>query len=322
MITAHLVEQGRLTAQRLAAGERFPESAVWIDLQDPDEAERAALTQTLRLSLPSREHMEEIEASSRAYEEEGVLFLTLHVVAGKEGEGARLTPVSFVVTADRLITQRYEDLAAFRLFLGRNRPAAGVTAEEILLGLFETVIDHTADMLERVGDRVDRIASRVLDAGSGAESGRGYQPLLQEIGRAGDGASRLRECLVSFELVLAFLESRSSLQRAGGLPHERLDTLTRDVRSLADYASFVSGKIGFLLDAVLGLVGIEQNNIVKIFSVMALIFMPPTLIASIYGMNFRHMPELDWPFAYPLVLLLMLLSAILPYRYFRRRGWL
>ncbi len=322
MITAYLVEDGRLTARRLAAGERFPEDAVWIDLQDPDEAERAALAGMLRLPLPSREHMEEIEASSRAYEEEGVLFLTLHVVAGREGEGARLTPVGFAVTADRLITQRYEDLAAFRVFLGRFRAGAGTLPEEILLGLFETVIDHTADMLERVGDRVDRVASRVLDAGSRAESGRSYRPLLQEIGRAGDGASRLRECLVSFELVLAFLEGRGSLHRAGGMPRERLDTLARDLRSLADYASFVSGKIGFLLDAVLGLVGIEQNNIVKIFSVMALIFMPPTLIASIYGMNFRFMPELDWPLGYPLALLLMLLSAILPYRYFRRRGWL
>ncbi len=319
MITAHLLEDGRLAARRLEAGEVPPASTLWIDLLDPDEDERAALERATGLPLPSRALMEEIEASSRAREEEGVLFLTLQVVAGGEAEGIRPTPVSFVVGRRLLITQRYAEIAAFRRFPARHRPEEAPAADRLLLGLLETIIDHTADMLEGLGDRVDRVASGVLEAGSGAGGGRRFRSLLQEIGRVGDGTSRLRESLVSFELVLAFLQGVAGRHE---LSRERLDTLARDIRSLSDYASFVGGKVGFLLDAVLGLVNIEQNNIVKIFSVMALLFMPPTLIASIYGMNFRHMPELDWPLAYPLALLLMLLSAILPFAWFRRRGWL
>ncbi len=319
MITAYLPEDGRLAAHPLAAGEAAPAAAIWVDLREPGEGEREAVARATGLSLPSRAHMEEIEASSRAREEEGVLFLSLLVATGGEREGLRTTPVAFVLGRNRLVTQRYADLPAFRLVPTRRLAGAEGAPEEVLLALLETTIDQTADLLERVANRVDGVARDVLDRGSHAGGDRGFRPLLQEIGRAGDGASRLRESLVSFELVLAFLEGIADRHR---LPRERLDTLARDIRSLADYASFVSGKIGFLLDAVLGLVNIEQNNIVKIFSVMALVFMPPTLIASIYGMNFRHMPELDWPLAYPLALLLMVLSAILPYRYFRRRGWL
>ncbi len=322
MITAYLPEDGRLAAHPLAAGEAPPAGAVWVDLREPGEAERQALARVTGLALPDRAHMEEIEASSRAREEEGVLFLTLQVVTGDERQGLHATPVGFVLGHDRLVTQRYADLAAFRLFPARHPAGMPITPVEVLLGLLETVIDHTADLLERMANRVDRVARSVLEAGSGADGSRGFRPLLQEIGRIGDSTSRLRESLLSFELVLAFLEGSADRHEGRRLSRKRLDTLARDIRSLADYASFVSGKIGFLLDAVLGLVNIEQNNIVKIFSVMALVFMPPTLIASIYGMNFRHMPELDWPLAYPLALLLMVLSAILPYRYFRRRGWL
>jgi magnesium transporter len=156
---------------------------------------------------------------------------------------------------------------------------------------------------------------------SAAQTSRDFQKILSRLGRAGDLASKVRESLVSLGRLLAFaIQGTQARGRKTG--SARLKTIGRDVASLSDYAAFLNNKVGFLLDATLGMINIEQNAIIKIFSVAAVVFLPPTLIASIYGMNFAHMPELGWPLGYPLALALMVVSAILPYLYFKRRGWL
>ncbi|WP_281262049.1 CorA family divalent cation transporter [Azospirillum thermophilum] len=190
------------------------------------------------------------------------------------------------------------------------------------------MIDRVADVLELVGGRIDGLSARVFDDsldskgfGSAAKKPDELQDVLRGIGRAGDLTHKVRDCLAGLDRLVAFLTSVS----AGRLSKEQktaLKTMTRDLRSLNEHAGFLAHEANFLLDATLGLINIEQNAIIKIFSVVAVALMPPTLIASAYGMNFKHMPELDWEFGYPMALMLMVLSAVVPLWYFRRRGWL
>jgi magnesium transporter len=192
------------------------------------------------------------------------------------------------------------------------------------MNLLESVVDRAADHLESVAVIVEKASHGVFHAEkSKRPRGRDFQELLRGIGEEGDFNSKLRESLVSLLRLAAFLSSvLDSSKRGTREVKAHLKTLQRDIQSLTDHSTFISGKINFLLDAILGMISIEQNAIIKIFSVVAVIFLPPTLVASIYGMNFRFMPELAWPYGYPFALALMALSALVPVVYFRRKGWL
>ena len=193
----------------------------------------------------------------------------------------------------------------------------------VLLGLLEAVVDRLADILERASRDIDAISLRIFNQAQQTGGKSSYQQVLQQLGRKGDLVSDLRESLMGMDRISSYLSlmarQRSQYQRSD---REHLKTLARDIHSISEHAGFMAQKVTFLLDATLGMINIEQNATIKIFSVLAVIFMPPTMIASIYGMNFAHMPELSWPWGYPLALLLMLLAAIMPYWYFKRRGWL
>jgi magnesium transporter len=191
------------------------------------------------------------------------------------------------------------------------------------MGLLDAVIDRLADLLERVGFDIDAMSSQVFEptANGTGSGGSDFKALLRRIGRNGDLASKCREGLVSISRMLTFITSLADLPARKDID-ARIGTLSHDVQSLSDHSAFLSNKVNFLLDATLGMLNIEQTNIIKIFSVAATVFLPPTLIASIYGMNFEHMPELDWPWGYPLALLLMIASAIAPYLYFKHKRWL
>ncbi len=320
MITAYVEEDGRLFGRPLKVGKPLPDGLRWLDVEKPGPEERAWLERQLAVPLPVREQMEEIEASSRAYRRDGQICLTVHLPEQTDVGHFELVPVSFLLTQGLLVDQRYRDVTVLAHFAaGRRLPESG-SAEAILLELFERAVDRIADLFEAVGERVERLSERIFLSRLGDGKKKQLRSLLHQVGRAGDQTARLRESLVSFELVLAFLSQTVGFANAAG-PEGRLATLERDVASLAGYAGFVHGKITFLLDALLGLINIEQNDIIKIFSVLAVLFLPPTLIASIYGMNFRNMPELNWEIGYPLALLAMVLSAILPYAWFRRKGW-
>jgi len=304
--------------------EDIPERCVWVDLLEPTLAEERAVERLLAIDVPSREEMREIETSNRLYEENGTLYMTATVVTKIDTDRPESAAVTFILTHNRLITNRYVDPLPFRRFVAyaERHPQAATTAPGILAGLLESIIERTADVLERVGLGLDDLSASVFaPAKKGGTRARDLRGVMERIGRDGDLTSKARESLVTLARQLTFIQQSAAAQ----LPNElrsRYRSMSRDVLALSDHASFVANKSSFMLQATLGLINIEQNNIIKIFSVAAAVFLPPTLIASIYGMNFHVMPELDWPYGYPLALLIILVSAVLPYSFFRRRGWL
>jgi magnesium transporter len=323
MLRAYYLEDGQLKSLDAAGPEpRLPQGTVWLDLYQPDEAEEDAVERALGIEVPTREEMKEIEASSRLYREDGALFMTATVVTNAETETPETSALTFILAGDRLVTVRYADPLPFRAFAAYalRHPGACGDGHAVFVGLLEAIVDRIADVLEADGADLDRLSHEVFSR-SAAQTSRDFQKILSRLGRAGDLASKVRESLVSIGRLLAYaIQAVQARGRKSG--SSRLKTIGRDVASLSDHASFLNHKVGFLLDATLGMINIEQNAIIKIFSVAAVVFLPPTLIASIYGMNFEHMPELDWPLGYPLALALMVASAILPYLYFKRRGWL
>lgn len=323
MIRGYRYAQGRLEAVDDAV--EHLEDVIWIDLIRPSPDEEHALEQALDVDVPTREEMEEIEASSRLYYEKGAPFMTAILPAKADGDDPEMAPVTFVLAGKRLITVRYHEPRAFDTFAARAGKSASGAAngEAVLIALLETTVDRLADILERAGRDIDEISRSVFRAGRARPGGnRDLRGVLEQIGRKGDLTSNIRDSLVSLERLVGFLTHATSQRRSDQDVRARVKTLSRDAHSLTDHSGFLSQKITFLLDATLGMISIEQNTIIKIFSVAAVVFLPPTLIASIYGMNFAAMPELDRPWGYPFALGLMVLSAVLPYLFFKRRGWL
>lgn len=302
----------------------IPEACVWVDLLEPTLAEERSVERLLAIDVPSREEMREIETSNRLYEENGTLYMTATVITKIDTDRPESAAITFILTSSRLITNRYVDPLPFRRFIAysERHPAAATTAPAILAGLLEAIIERTADVLERVGQGLDDLSANVFVGDQkGKTRARDLRGVMERIGRDGDLTSKARESLVTLGRQLTFIQQSTAVQMPKDLV-ARYRSMSRDVLALSDHASFLANKSSFMLQATLGLINIEQNNIIKIFSVAAAVFLPPTLIASIWGMNFEFMPELDWPFGYPLALFAIVISAILPYVFFRRRGWL
>jgi magnesium transporter len=316
--------RGCLVKVDVAPDAPLPAEAIWIDLVAPTQEEERRVETLLGVGVPTREEMQEIEVSSRLYEENGALYMTAPVVTKADTEHPQAGAVSFILLGDRLITVRYAEPQSFTLFSARCQRAPGsyTRGDAVMAALLDALIDRIADVLEHIGMEVDDISHEIFEHSAKPRRGGNFQSILRRLGRRGDLTSKVRESLVGLGRVLMFLSQASTAQKIAKNLRDRLRTMTRDVRSLTDHASFLSSKINFLLDATLGMINIEQNAIIKIFSVVAVVFLPPTLIASIYGMNFEYMPELHWPFGYPMALLLMLGSALAPLLYFKRRGWL
>ena len=301
------------------AGWTLPADAVWIDLQSPTRDEEHALERALGLQLPTREEMLEIEPSSRTRQEGPATYMTALVLYNTTSEQPAAEPITFVLTHDRLVTIRYVDPKAFQLFIGQAARQASLcpSAAETFLGLIEAIVDRTADVIERTAAEVEDV-SRAVFADKHPDK---YRDVLTRLGRAQAVNAKARDSLVSLARLASFASLADTIEHSRE-NNERLKSISRDVQSLLDHDTYLSTNISFLLDTSLGLINIEQNAIIKIFSVAAVAFLPPTLIASIYGMNFEHMPELDWRFGYPFALALMVLSAIVPLLWFRKRGWL
>jgi len=300
------------------SGWRPPADALWLDLIHPTREEELAVEAALSLGLPTREEMAEIEPSSRLYQAHGATFMTASLLArrGDDGQGRADAPVTFVLAAGLLVTIRYDELKAFDLFAERAQSLEAASASSCLLGLLDAVVERLADLLERSGAEVESVSQAIFARPKGAQ----FEALLTDLARAQSLTSLTRNSLVSLSRLFSF----AALAPEISADHEcaaHLHALQRDGQSLTEHANAQSGQIAFLLDAALGLINIEQNGIIKFFSVAAVILMPPTLVASVYGMNFKHMPELDFPFGYPMALSLMAISAILPVLWFKRRGW-
>lgn len=325
MITGYAAETGRLVPVSEPLGE--PERVVWYDLLAPTVREERAVAAATGIEIPSREEMEEIEESSRFYTDGEAAFLTATLPAGLElPEGATSAPVTFILSGTRLITVRHHDLQSFRGFLPRlsRYPVPCATGDAVLMALLDAVIDRLADALELAGQGLETQARLVFGAKAAAATrgGTDYQEVLTEIGHLAGVVFKVSDSLVTLERLAVFLGP--VLDRLSGAKDQRraLKTLSRDTHFLTEHASALLQKVNFLLDATLGMVSIEQNATIKIFSVAAVVFLPPTLIASIYGMNFEHMPELAWAEGYPIALGLMAASVVAALVFFRARGWL
>lgn len=315
-----------LDGTRLASLSDLPDTdqrACWFDLLNPTDQDIARLEQRLGIILPTREDMDEIEVSSRLYSDGDNEFMTALLPSQADGHDYLLAPVTFILAQHHLITMRFHDPRAFGTFeqrAGKSGPGFK-EGESAMLALLETIIDRLADILERAGRDIDTI-SRSIFSQTTTKAGRGVnmKTTLQGIGRVGDLTSNIKDSLVTLERLVVYLHPKLKSDKADR--RGQIKAVTMDIKSLQDQSNFLSQKTTFLLDATLGLINIEQAAIIKIFSVVSVIFLPPTLVASIYGMNFRLMPELDWTLGYPLAIGVMVVSAILPFAYFKRRGWL
>ncbi len=306
-------------------------SATWIDVLRPGAQDEALIEAAIEIDIPTQEEMREIEVSSRLYTEGEAAFMTAMVLLHSDTDEGFLSPVTFILSGAHLITVRYEEPRVFTTFPERaQRAAIGcIDADSVLIGLLDAIIDRLADVLERLVLEIDGLSRDIFRPGKqGTKKSRkprssdDYQRLLEAIGRKYDTLSNIRDSLVTFERLSSFFLNVAQQRKASKDVTARIKAFSRDTESLSEHVDSVSQKVTFLLDATLGMVNIEQNAIIKIFSVAATIFLPPTLIASVYGMNFDMMPELSWSFGYPFAIGLMIVSAILPYWYFKNKGWL
>ena len=289
---------------------KIPLDAAWIDLEEP-----------------TREDMSEIEPSSRLREQNGALYLTMNALYGVEEGQPSSDPITFVLTKDRLVTVRYVTPKPIRAFSegARREPELAQDSLTALTGIFDAIVDRLADELENVGAEIEKISSHIFSPAVDARRipAARLTALLTRIGKTQSLLAKIRETQTSTNRALTFLSGTRRLRaRRASDAREHVASLTADTLSLGDHSVFLANHLYFLLDASVGLISIEQNAAMKLFSWAALVLLPPTLIGSIYGMNFRHMPELQWYYGYPLALLLMLASAVLPLWYLKRRGWL
>ena len=314
MLRIFSCEQQKLTRLELHNPEDARQ-AIWLDLQQPDDAERQFVEQQFGQQLALRTELDDIEASARFFEDEDGLHI--HSLFFFQEERAATTTVAFTIRDGRLFTLRERELRVFRLYGMRARSASLISANayELLLDLFEVKIEQLADSIEEISLALEAISQIILQG----KHNEAFQESLSKLTELEDMSWKVRLCLMDTQRAISFL------LRKARLPAEQLEQardVLRDVESLLPHNESFSQRVNFLLQSAMGFINIEQNRIIKIFSVVSVIFLPPTLVASSYGMNFAHMPELNLSYGYPLALGLMLLAGITPYLFFKRKGWL
>lgn len=308
----------------------LPQEALWIDLVNPTAEEERRIEQWTGAPLPTREDMGEIEESNRFYSENGAQYLTAPFLHLTDDDHRIVSPVTFIMTSKLLISVRYAEPKSFTLYVSRTSKSgnglinARTTTLCILLGILEANTNRLADFIEGVSEKIDKASHGIYRRPNNQRpmSTQNFREILKEIGAHGTFLSRMRESLSGLRRLLVYLTANNAPKTQAKDTRAWLKTLERDAQSLENYVDFLNNKINFLLDTIVGLISVEQNAIIKIFSVAAVGFMPPTLIASIYGMNFSFMPELSEKWGYPVALLVMIVSALIPLYYFRRKGWL
>jgi magnesium transporter len=303
---------------------RLPPDIAWIDLLKPTPDETAFVERATGLRLPTFEELSEIETSSRVRIEDGTLYLSAPLVHRSTAVDPQTTPVGYMLSPERLVTVRFEPLTAFITFA----PAAQGAGAEVFAGLIDAIVDRLADVLEHIAAELDTLSHRLFRSGPIEGNNRRHHAreaadlrgILRRVGANGDLVSKIRDGLLGLARIVPYVASMG----AGWLPEPvklRLDTIRNDIASLSDYDTHLVNKVQLLLDATLGLINAEQNNIIKVLTIVSVVGVPPTLVASVYGMNFKYMPELDWTWGYPLGLALIALSAVAPLFWFKWRGW-
>ena len=325
MIHCFRLDATGLHGEAVPGGGNVPDDAIWIDLREPTAEEESRIEQFLRIDVPTREEMREIETSNRFYQEGDALYMTATVVTKLDTARPENSQITFILTPDRLITNRYVDPLPFRRFIAYadRHPAQCATAAAVLAGLLEAMVNRIADVLERTGDELDGLSADVFSptANNGRRRDRDYRAILERVGRNGDLNSKARETLGSLARLVGFLQQANG-PRLDDEVRGRLQSVLRDAEQLSNHAAFMSNKVQFLLDATLGMINIDQNNILKIFSVATVVLLPPSVIGSIFGMNFDLIPTSAQPWGFWAAVGMMVLSAVVPWWAFKRLGWL
>lgn len=316
MLSAFQLEKNRLCRIELDENDNLFDS-IWVDLVEPEESERDRVQLELGQSLATRPELEDIESSARFFEDEDGLHIHSFFFFEDTDDHAGNSTVAFTIREGRLYTLRERELPAFRLYRMRARKQLMVDGNpfELLLDLFETKIEQLADEIENIYSDLEKLSRVIMEGRQGAE----YDAALSTLAEQEDIGWKVRLCLMDTQRALNFL------LRKARLPVSQLEQareILRDIESLLPHNESLFQKVNFLMQAAMGFISIEQNRIIKIFSVVSVVFLPPTLVASSYGMNFEFMPELTWSFGYPSAIVLMMLAGLAPYLYFKRRNWL
>ena len=320
MYYAYSIENGRLV--RLAA-ERDVADAAWIDLIQPNDAEIAQL-RVLGVPVPSLAEMEEIELSNRLYREDGLDYMTA-MLPGERAGGDRISmPVTFILSTERLVTVRHHSPRPFLTYPERaERSTLGCgTPDRLFLGLVEEIIARLADILEGAGRTLDQTTAAVFERRAVAAASDRLQAALQDVGREAETMARVRLALLTVERMQAFYTATLEDRPEEGRLRAATRAQMRDIQALEVHADFLGGRVSLAVDTTLGLINLQQNNTVRILSVVAALFLPPTLIASVYGMNFTNMPELDEPWGYAFALILMGGTTLGTWLFLRWKGWI
>jgi magnesium transporter len=309
-----------------AATDSLPEGTTWIDAFNPDETEVAFLKRALKINVPTYDRLIEIESSSRLSTENDHIIISLPLVVRASDGMPHTTPVGFVLSREILLTVHFEVLRAFNPLSIRPNPNGGAQAGiGHFLTIVECIIDHVADVLEHVGVDLDDISRRIFSE----EMSRNHEPrkegtnlrrVLRQVGRSGDLTAKISDSLLGMGRMIPYVVANAASYLT---PDEktRLDNLARDISSLNDYETHLTDKIQLLVDVTLGFTNVDQNNVFRVLTVFSIIGIPPTFFASMYGMNFKTMPEYDWAWGYPYGLTVIALSAIIPAVWFKWRGW-
>jgi len=304
---------------KAAEGQPTPAQSVWVDLLDPTAEESERVARECGVQVPSRESLQEIETSSRLRADGNVLYMSMPL--------AMQAPLGFILTPERLVTVRFSDVRAFATVLARLAATPNLTSAAVFMALIDALVDFDADLLERLSSDLAVVSGRAFGQ-SGVplvhdkHHSRALRDCVNAVGTVGERLSRIRETLLGLQRIIGFVAE--SARDGQALPSElraHLKTARQDVESLVEFEGHLSGKTQFLLDAVLGFINTEQNDIFKVLTIVSVVGIPPTLIASMYGMNFHFMPELAWRWGYPYGLGLIALSTLIPILWFKRRGW-
>jgi magnesium transporter len=330
MIRVFKLNADHLEMQVLEEHEALPDDALWIDLLEPSKDDDKRVEELTQIAIPTREDMKEIEDSSRFYVENGAHYMTTPLLHSVDTATPGIEPITFILAGNRLIKVRYCRPKSFTMFEryatkpGNSFISSGCDGFDAFLGILESATDRAADILEGISARLDEESAPLFrhNPKNQGLSTPQFRKTMRHLGREGALLSKLLEALAGLSRLMVYVEASHRALKPKSKSSERIKSIERDAKSLTEHLEFLQSKITFLLDTIVGLVSVEQNAIIKIFSVAAVGFMPPTLVASIYGMNFKFMPELEWFAGYPFAVLLMILSAILPLAFFRYKGWL
>jgi len=307
--------------------EPLDSTPVWIDLFSPTDQERSDAERLTGLRVPAEADLAEIESSSRLSSEGNTLYLSTPMTYRAADGLSMVSPLGFVLSPEHLLTVRFADQPVFdqfaERFVGSTAQSCSVAA---FLGLLEAIVDRLADVLEHVGADLDALSRRVFrpernGTPNAARTDLLLRATLRAVGTAGERVSNIRDSLLGVNRIVLYANEAAAEWIPANL-RPRFKTLRQDVASLSDYDIQLTNKVQFLLDATLGFINIEQNNGIKILTVVSVVGVPPTLMASIYGMNFKNMPELGWHYGYAYGLAVIVLSGVLPFFWFKRRGWI